>query len=87
MPAHKHAALIKAWADGAQIQIEYSKGVWRDDAPTWLTGYNYRVKPPAPNYGAIARKAWYDENRQAPAEVAWEVAASAVIDAYKKWEG
>lgn len=44
---HKHAALIKAWADGAQIQTkETTDGTWRDIAsPGWLPHYEYRIKP------------------------------------------
>ena len=32
---HKHAELIKKWADGAKIQIKYSKNDdWEDVDPT-----------------------------------------------------
>ena len=44
---HKHAELIKAWADGAEIQI-FSKlfKEWRFiSEPDWLTCCEYRVKP------------------------------------------
>jgi hypothetical protein len=49
MSEHKHAALIKAWADGAKIQ-KFSKRnqVWEDsDNPSWSeeTEYRLRVKP------------------------------------------
>ena len=49
MTEHKHAALIKAWADGAKIQ-KFSKRTqaWEDtDNPTWAedTEYRLRVKP------------------------------------------
>lgn len=46
--AHKHAEVIKAWADGAQIQIRnYGTGEWTDwDSPTWSDGDDYRIKPP-----------------------------------------
>lgn len=43
---HKHAELIKAWADGAQIQ-ELFDGTWRNTFyPRWheTTGY-FRIKP------------------------------------------
>lgn len=44
---HKHAELIKAWADGAEIQwfnpIEKS---WRDvKNPFWSINTKYRIKP------------------------------------------
>ena len=44
---HKHADLIHAWADGAQIQ--YCRGVaegWEDvGAPRWKEDGKYRIKP------------------------------------------
>ncbi len=52
---HKWAKEIKAWADGAEIQVRYltNSGEWSDwhasgqDNATWynLTTYEYRVKP------------------------------------------
>ena len=46
---HKHAELIKAWADGAEIQISVSKGeLWEDAQPNflvWNDEYQYRIKP------------------------------------------
>jgi len=44
---HKHAELIKAWADGAQIQVCYcNEGTWEDvDYPAWGVGNEYRIKP------------------------------------------
>ena len=44
---HKHAELIKAWADGAEIEF-WSKSLekWVADLkPDWLTCCEYRVKP------------------------------------------
>jgi hypothetical protein len=44
---HKHAALIKAWADGAKIQVS-GFGLWidvPDNQPQWSTECDYRVKP------------------------------------------
>jgi hypothetical protein len=41
----KHAALIKAWADGAKIQTKNDAGEWIDiNFPDWLDG-EYRLKP------------------------------------------
>lgn len=44
---HKHAALIKQWADGAEIQYRpTSNHVWGDVAyPPWHCEGEYRVKP------------------------------------------
>lgn len=43
---HKHAAVIKAWADGAEIEgREGSNRRWMTlMAPNWLLGWEYRVK-------------------------------------------
>ena len=45
---HKHAELIKAWADGAEIQFK-SGGIWHDysegDSPIWYPDNEYRIKP------------------------------------------
>ena len=44
---HKHADLIHAWADGAQIQLlslVYDR--WEDvKDPSWSEHYEYRIKP------------------------------------------
>lgn len=51
MKPHKHAELIKAWADGAEIQDRYKFGYrywtdWADnDEPTWQFDHEYRIKP------------------------------------------
>ena len=45
---HKHAELIKAWADGAEIQVRYEKHDWEDLAtgyPGWYPHVEYRIKP------------------------------------------
>ena len=45
MKPHKHAELIKAWADGAEIQVKNDDGVWRDAEPLWCDYKEYRIKP------------------------------------------
>jgi hypothetical protein len=45
---HKHADLIKQWADGAQIQWFHDHyGIWQDivSSPYWMDGVQYRIKP------------------------------------------
>jgi len=47
MKPHKHAELIKAWADGAEIE-RFSKSIrtWEPNLdPTWHDDYEYRIKP------------------------------------------
>lgn len=43
----KHAELIKAWADGAKIQVKYETAPdWTDiENPRWTDNLEYRVKP------------------------------------------
>ena len=43
---HKHAAVIKAWADGAEIEVKASDGSWISTShPEWHEDLEYRVKP------------------------------------------
>ena len=44
---HKHADLIHAWAEGAEIQFLTEKDKWADlpGAPCWNKDYQYRIKP------------------------------------------
>jgi len=43
---HKHADLIKQWADGAQIQGKSEYVEWHDlRHPSWHKSWQYRIKP------------------------------------------
>jgi hypothetical protein len=45
---HKHSALIKAWADGAEIQYKNAELEWKDFPKgyvTWDEREEYRIKP------------------------------------------
>lgn len=54
MKKHKHAELIKAWADGAEIEV-YTQGGWENEPrPTWNTNLQYRLKPK----GKVVRWKW-----------------------------
>ena len=45
MKPHKHAELIKAWADGAEIEA-WDCGFWyAAKDPTWQENMKYRIKP------------------------------------------
>lgn len=51
----KHADLIKAWADGSEIQfLGIASGEWRDckdNNPDWFENFEYRIKPePKPDF-------------------------------------
>ena len=44
---HKHAEIIKAWADGAEIEWkDLEAGIWRpNNSPLWAEDEEYRIKP------------------------------------------
>ena len=46
MTKHKHAEVIKAWADGAQVQVKWHNG-WIDEknTPSFNAAAEYRIKP------------------------------------------
>jgi len=54
---HKHAAIIKAWADGEPIQIRHDGRIWLDiNQPGWSTESEYRIKPePKPDVIKLRR--------------------------------
>lgn len=56
MKPHKHAELIKAWADGAEIQVfDKILDKWVDaEVLIWRENYEYRIKP-----REFEDKAWY----------------------------
>ena len=67
---HKHAELIKAWADGAEIEVlTPSTSEWKDvSEPLWIADQEYRIKPePKPDvvkhfsigqHGAVKIERW-----------------------------
>lgn len=60
---HKHAELIKAWADGAEIEFRWDcLDDWRRiTAPRWDQTGDYRIKPePKPD---VVRYAFVVDNR------------------------
>ena len=57
---HKHAELIKKWADGAIIQLKQINGEWVDTAyndPSWGNEFEYRIKP-----NLVKKWKWVYEN-------------------------
>lgn len=54
MKPHKHAEVIKAWADGNVVQCRSnSSNGWRDvtePSPNWHLHCEYRIKPELPKY-------------------------------------
>lgn len=69
---HKHAALIKAWADGAIIEGRSSESnCWRQiDTPIWDKEWEYRVKPKP----KVKKWRWVAQNRKTGAlDISWDV--------------
>lgn len=76
MKPHKHAELIKAWADGATIQFKNREGNWEDFdndyALPWITDLGVRIKPePTPDvvvlshfYYELLEERWFATGRK-----------------------
>ena len=55
---HKHADLIHAWCEGAEIEVKHpSNSSWWDaKPPSWDLDYEYRIKPePTPDWEKLVR--------------------------------
>lgn len=63
---HKHAEVIKAWADGAKIEMRTQQGKWMEiNDPTWCAGVEYRVKQePKPDIRVICKLMAYPDQIQ-----------------------
>jgi hypothetical protein len=60
MKPHKHADIIKAWADGAEVQA-YEGKKWVDvNDPSWVDTCEYRIKPDEPK-PPVVRWLWFNE--------------------------
>ncbi len=55
MKPHKHAELIKAWADGAEIEVSSNLTNWTSVYhPNWhLENARYRIKPQKKSLGEL----------------------------------
>jgi len=59
---HKHAELIKKWADGAQIQVKYAD--WEDtNSPGWNEEFEYRIKPEEKADFAISARVNFSQSK------------------------
>ena len=48
MTPHTHAELIKAWAEGYQIEEQWENRGWvATDEPRWFPSVQYRIQPEA----------------------------------------
>jgi hypothetical protein len=51
MKPHKHAEIIKAWADGAEIEALDAGHWYKCNYPNWSERVQYRIKPePKPEF-------------------------------------
>lgn len=89
MRPHKHAEIIKQWADGAEIQFLSTTGEWtdfdEDRSPSWVVDISYRVKPETIKY-RVALLKWvngpYYANTAGDDDLASEFEAS---DVFIRW--
>ena len=57
MKPHKHAELIKAWADGAEIEFYGDSDEWLYiKEPSWKADIKYRVKPKKPTRYLVVKE-------------------------------
>jgi hypothetical protein len=59
---HKHAEVIKAWADGAIIEVQCGREWFVTNEPTWYEKNNYRVKPEFPDSTKLQKRRLYIYN-------------------------
>ena len=91
---HVHAELIKAWADGAIIEIYNSAcNRWQQVAcPEWNPTLRYRIQPAKKSPGQIAFEGYTSVTNSGIlwdgvpvlSRQPWEAAAQAVIDSLKQ---
>lgn len=75
---HKHAAIIKAWADGVEVQVSTNAGWYDlDFNPNWCDFNQYRIKPEpaAPKWPQTTMTApeirdWFQSTCLTPAQMA-----------------
>ena len=95
MTPHKHAEVIKAWADGAQIELRSGDGCpWAVISdPSWAQQLEYRIAPPQPkSYGQVLYEAYIGNNGSdwrgltSSLRAQHDAWAAAVIAEYKRRE-
>lgn len=90
---HKHAEIIKAWADGETIQWRGNLGNdltdWKDwlpdISPSWDSLVLFRVKPSPIPAGTALMRSWQTalKNCSAASDDLWQVAAEIFIEEIK----
>jgi hypothetical protein len=77
---HKHAALIKAWADGATIQYQTTNGWLQAPNPSWNKDVTYRIQPTIKECWVPVYLFEGEVLRTGSSYIAEEIAASAARD-------
>ena len=76
MTRHKHADVIHAWADGADIQYLMLDGVWDDISFPFLNESNeYRIKP-----RTVKREGWVNIYHICSVHATEEIAKTFAVD-------
>jgi hypothetical protein len=68
----KHAELIHAWADGAEIEV-FQHDYWYTVELDWDDDYEYRIKQAKPSKLDVLRKTWEDASNAYWAELNKEI--------------
>jgi len=92
--AHKHAAVIHAWADGKTIQFKYDKGHWIDADVSELffsftDNHEWRIKPETLRYRVALMKGdtgnYWAKLVHSKDEVKMDIASNTYYANYVKW--
>lgn len=72
MKPHKHVELIKAWADGAEIEV-LSDNEWHlCTTPIWDANWRYRIKPePKPDVAFLFNAHNFDGDKTDLPRIVW----------------
>jgi len=82
---HKHADLIKQWADGAEVQFKYkTTGLWTDTKePRWVVNTEYRLKPETVKYRLYLYK--YQEDLSVVSCVSGRQEIAQALKGFVRW--
>ena len=75
MKPHKHAAVIHAFADGAEVQVMTDFGEWKDcQYPDFDPHCKYQVKPAAPKWPQTTMTVpelgdWFQSTQLTPSQI------------------
>ena len=81
---HKHADIIIAWENGAEVQFrETGDPYWTDNVdPRWYEGFEYRIKPTTIRY----RVAFFKDSHETWTSTAENENQSCMFEAYDTFD-